>query len=369
MLKAASKAKAATPFDSTSGQTYCTTCGQYEPFENCRMLRKGDASWRCSGCKVKIVQLYRGYGSWPPASFASLTTEDQQSFFQKIKTMDGKAALKEAEDTLGTHEVHEEYYQDGGEYLPLGVWAHKGFDVSKIEAGSTAADIRQHPVLGQTYRIRIFSAGHRGNQGSNRTSVASAKRAKIADVADVAVDSTPGRASTEAAPSKEDPSESASSSESDSSCSSSSDKKKKSKKHKKHKKNKKADKKLKKKQKKEKRELESETPALRKQREKMEKAEKKEADKAAQAAKTVAQGALNKITGALLSLQTVCAKPGAENLPTIIMNKAKDCIAELEAVKEVATDIIADPYSQAHNLETSIPSSKDRLYIYMYIYI
>jgi hypothetical protein len=38
------------------GYVYCETCGRHELFERCRVLRKGDCSFRCSGCRTHALE-------------------------------------------------------------------------------------------------------------------------------------------------------------------------------------------------------------------------------------------------------------------------------------------------------------------------
>ena len=68
--------------------------------------------------------------------------------------------------------------KDGGEFLSLGVWATRGFDVERIKSLSTPRDIQVHRVLGETYKVSIFSSGVGGEKGSERKSIASSSGAK-----------------------------------------------------------------------------------------------------------------------------------------------------------------------------------------------
>jgi hypothetical protein len=65
---------------------------------------------------------------------------------------------------LTVHETHGEFYEDAGEFLPLSVWAVKGYDPQVIEQGALDKDKRFHPVLGQTFRVNIIRGGHRGSR-------------------------------------------------------------------------------------------------------------------------------------------------------------------------------------------------------------
>ena len=70
-------------------------------------------------------------------------------------------------------EEHVEYYDDGGEFLPLSVWATRGFNVDINTV--PPQDKKMHPVLGETYRISILKSGHRGSRGGNKTDTLSGK--------------------------------------------------------------------------------------------------------------------------------------------------------------------------------------------------
>ena len=111
-------------------------------------------------------------------------------------------------------------FECGGQFLPLGVWRTKGYDAEAIETKTEAKDKDWHPVLGETYRVRLISKGERAWSGEKSTHVAAAKSRgnKRKALPPTAVESLENETA--------DPSQSNNSS-SDSSSSSSSDKKKK----------------------------------------------------------------------------------------------------------------------------------------------
>ncbi len=63
---------------------------------------------------------------------------------------------------LTTTEVHGEFYETGGEFLPLSVWSTMGYDPAAIAAKSLPKDKKMHPVLGETFRVCVLRKGHRG---------------------------------------------------------------------------------------------------------------------------------------------------------------------------------------------------------------
>ncbi len=70
-------------------------------------------------------------------------------------------------------EEHAEYYDDGGEFLPLSIWQARGFnlDITTMRP----EDKKVHPVLGDTYKVSILKSGHRGSKGANKTDTLSGK--------------------------------------------------------------------------------------------------------------------------------------------------------------------------------------------------
>ena len=71
-------------------------------------------------------------------------------------------------------EKEEESYAEGGDFLPLSVWATKGFDSTRIEQLSRPEDIEDHAVLGRTYRVVIKSKAVKRSYGSVQSDIATA---------------------------------------------------------------------------------------------------------------------------------------------------------------------------------------------------
>ena len=62
------------------------------------------------------------------------------------------------------HEVSE-----GGEFLPLGVWGVRGFDIEAIRAHTPPEDMRTDKVLGTVYRVRVASTRRTQTTKKQRT--------------------------------------------------------------------------------------------------------------------------------------------------------------------------------------------------------
>ena len=88
------------------------------------------------------------FGSWPPASFKKLSPEIQTNFWREAKELAGKVHLEELfVQALTKSRIEQEISQVGGEYLPLSVYASRGFNVGDIE--SKCKDFEEHSMLGR----------------------------------------------------------------------------------------------------------------------------------------------------------------------------------------------------------------------------
>ena len=84
--------------------------------------------------------------------------------------MSGPAAGKKMDELLSATETREESFVDGGEFLPLNVWAVKGYDPDVIKAKTVPADVREDLVVGTTYRLRVLRTNNRGLKTTVRSS-------------------------------------------------------------------------------------------------------------------------------------------------------------------------------------------------------
>ena len=85
--------------------------------------------------------------------------DKQLQFYRNIADMGGDECVEHLE-TFSQAEVHEEAYMEGGTFMPLGAWMAKGFDGNAIETKSLPGDVREHPVLGRTFRVKLVSTSH-----------------------------------------------------------------------------------------------------------------------------------------------------------------------------------------------------------------
>jgi hypothetical protein len=83
----------------------------------------------------------------------------QRAFYIETASMSGAQAAKHCESILVAAQIEKEEFYDGGEYLPLDVWAHRGFNKARIETLSKDEDIREDVVMGTVYRVKILVKG------------------------------------------------------------------------------------------------------------------------------------------------------------------------------------------------------------------
>ena len=286
----------------------------------CRLVAKRAGTWRCDHCQTKITQLHRGFGQWPVDTFAKLTSDEQRSFFASVRSGSGADAVSKMTELLDKYESHESFYENSGEFLPLSVWACRGFDPAVIQARSQPKDVQQHAVLGEVFRVKILQTGGRGTEGTRRleTLKAGAKKQKTEAVAVAAAATAAAVQAAVLQDSSEGDKSDSDSSESESSSSSSSDSRKKSK-DKKKKDNKKKDKKSKDKKKrkdKKNKDKKKKEPEVKKSKEDLAK-EREDAAKD-KALKALATSVLTKLVPALNSLSTTMAKPESLHLPVCV---------------------------------------------------
>jgi hypothetical protein len=295
----------------------------------------------CNQCNYTHVKITRLLGS--TKSIQMWSEEDRAEFFKTTKGQ-SSADLKAVHATMQSkYERHEEYYDEGGEFLPLAAWTVKGFDAVSIEGNSTDANTRMHPLLGMTYRVDILSKGKRGAKGESAVdNLSTNKKVRKSELAELAklVAPSPG----DEVVSNKDESDKESSSSSDSSSSSSSRKKR----HK-GKKNKKG--KMSKKEKK--RNKSKRHAAKNNERLKKENKEAKEQQKGVEQAKkatekqhslkfATANQIISKVTPVMASLRNTMIVARAANVDDAVMVPSRQELAKLEEMLQQANMVKLD---------------------------
>ncbi len=158
------------------GNVLCECCGRFEYFKLCKAVSKVKGTWKCGSCNTKQSQLFRAFGQWPSQGFHQLSEQNKNDFMISMHGTSGSEAAAMATTLIQTFQIDQEYYADGGEYLPLSVWQTRGFDAARIEANTPERDRRICSILGPTFRVKILSTGNSGSRGSKRATAFSAAK-------------------------------------------------------------------------------------------------------------------------------------------------------------------------------------------------
>lgn len=151
-----------------SDTVMCHDCGSDVQPSRCRLVSKMKGTFRCVTCRVKITELYRDLGNWPPKSLSNASLEQRREFMRSIHGLNKAAAAEKGRAFLKNFETKEKRYANGGMFLPLEKWAHDGFDSVAIELHTLEEDIQHHPILGKCYRVKILMKEESGTQGTTQ---------------------------------------------------------------------------------------------------------------------------------------------------------------------------------------------------------
>ena len=308
----------------------CESCGSHVAVDKCRKIGKQPAErYRCLRCGCRMVQLHHAYGQWPTSKFENLSDTEKQDFFLQIGPCTTRTQVfAKSHEMLTRFESHSKFYAEGGEFLPLGVWATRGFDAARIERMADVSDIQEHAVLGTTYRVAILTTGSKGAKGTSRSEqisgssdagVGSAQDA-VAGAAQGAPSAAQGSDGKPAHGKKRDSSSGSSASDSKAQARNKAKK----------------DAKRKKKQAK----LEKEKDAARKKAQKT----KCEADKKR---KKNAQLIRGKVEPVVQDISRNLAQPFALRLPTVVLEKAQAALRELDRILQQASEALANDSAPA----------------------
>ena len=125
-----------------------------------RIKTKSGEVYTCSKCNSKNVILHNQFGQWPIEEFRGFTEEQQQNFY--ANTENDKWSLKLHLTDMMTKRLTEQKTSAlVGKFLPLSVWAKKGWGPKQIEEGAQEDDKEWHAQAGWTYRVKIHITDER----------------------------------------------------------------------------------------------------------------------------------------------------------------------------------------------------------------
>ena len=143
---------------SLSHAPVCSKCKVPVDPLRAQLTGKSSGCWKCPKCNCRMVKLHRQFGGWPPEDFEDLMPEAQTDFW-RTDANSPQELRKLVVDTLLKRRVESNVAARGGEFLPLSVYAARGFDVSAIERN--CQETEQHIVFGKTYKVDIHSVCNR----------------------------------------------------------------------------------------------------------------------------------------------------------------------------------------------------------------
>ena len=275
---------------------------------------------QCNACSRTLQICYRATGSTKLPG--NMPAEKLAEFMRSSASKCPEKISADARAVHDQYKVVERTFAEDGQYLPLSVWKTQGFDIDTIVRDAKPEDVvRGTYMLGDVYRVPIYSRGKRGVEGERVGDTSTVHLAKSANKMvqgvkrarqEAASSSSAAAAAGPDAPASEpalvaaeiDSDAEVCSSTSSSSSSSTHDKKKKKKKSKKDKKSKKKAKKARQDKEKAKAAKQAEAKAARETK----KAALKE-EAADGAASKMALKAMPNFTATLSSFETLVARP------------------------------------------------------------
>ena len=139
--------------DDKRALVFCCKCNLEKPAEECTKKNK---KYLCRPCNSAASTLSKTLlGGFDGRRFSDLEDEAQQKFWRDAAGA-SKAELSTLyESTLQLEKERLEKETTKGSFYPLSYWQTQGFDIERIRTKSTPEDIREHAVLGTTYRVHI----------------------------------------------------------------------------------------------------------------------------------------------------------------------------------------------------------------------
>ena len=140
---------------------YCHLCkAEVDPLsKGTRLLTKGAPHFRCGTCQCKCSTLSTMFGGWPIDHYRELSPIEQTNFWKQSTT--GKENLKQMVEKLVIYkQIKQRWEQSAGDYLPLGVYAARGYtNLKEIERNCPKEWCNK---LGEwTYKLMVRGSGEK----------------------------------------------------------------------------------------------------------------------------------------------------------------------------------------------------------------
>ena len=145
------------PIAGDSDAVVCDDCGLGATLERCRVKSKGAGSFRCYACSTVFSKIYNASGSGIGKKVLELPEGDRHDFMRVAQSSTTSEIKGKILMVLEKSESREETYERGGAFLPLSVWAGKGWDIEIIKNDSLPRNIVTDRMFGQMYRVPVIT--------------------------------------------------------------------------------------------------------------------------------------------------------------------------------------------------------------------
>ena len=141
----------------------CMKCNMEKSIDACIKKSK---KWICKPCNTAATMLSQACeGGFNGKAFTNLTSDEQQEFWRNAAGASKRDLVASYQSKLRAIRTKEKAEGSTGDFLPLSVWQNKGYDTDAIQKNSLPEDIREHPVLGTTYRVHLEWSSNTSKQG------------------------------------------------------------------------------------------------------------------------------------------------------------------------------------------------------------
>ena len=147
----------------------CTKCGLEVDPVKCQLKGKTGGSYLCNACNAKVTMISKRWGHGILQEFKGLPREEQTEFWASLHNKNNQQVADSIADSLSKKRSDSIKASSKGEWLPLSVWAAKGFSADLIL--EKCKDTQEHPILGTCYRVCV--------QSLDRNSVATEERKRV----------------------------------------------------------------------------------------------------------------------------------------------------------------------------------------------
>ena len=136
----------------------CCKCGLEREISRCTRKSKKFVCFSCNSAASLLSRAISGGltgGTNTAAEFKSLPEAEQQQFWRDAAGASRQQLATQYTSKLSASKEKEESEGTQGFFRPLSYWETQGFDSKAIEEKTLPQDRRQHPVLGEVFRVHL----------------------------------------------------------------------------------------------------------------------------------------------------------------------------------------------------------------------